>query len=168
MIQTGISTAGKEELKDLKEDSLKDFKEEMLKLIEIQRNETQKELRETKNQYIQIFGVFASIITLVGFNAGSKDITTIIVGNFFLGFFLIGFVWLLYIVPNNLPDSNSILRFCRPKIYFLTKYFISIIIILLFLICGISLDKSTNFGLCKIYPLGEIKIFDYIICPNKS
>mgnify|MGYP001565324732 FL=1 len=49
-------------------------------------NDLTKDLKKSRTEYIQIFGVFAAIITLVGFNANAaqKGIWQIIVGNVML------------------------------------------------------------------------------------
>ncbi|MEK6850222.1 MAG: hypothetical protein AABX85_01460, partial [Nanoarchaeota archaeon] len=64
-------------------------------------NDLTKDLKKSRTEYIQIFGVFAAIITLVGFNANAaqKGIWQIIVGNVMLGLVFIGFIYLLYVVP---------------------------------------------------------------------
>jgi hypothetical protein len=143
------------------------------------KKEVKDELKETKNQYIQIFGVFASIITLVGFNTVSaqKDIISIIIGNFFLGFFLIGFIWLLYLVPKLMEKENYIVKIGD---YFSELYrnvFIALIMLIvlciftveiLLIFLGFAFFKDDfNFGLCNLYTLGEIKISNKVYCVTK-
>ncbi len=117
------------------------------------------DLKKSRTDYIQIFGVFAAIITLVGFNAsaGSKSIEQILMGNLALGFILIGFVYLLYIVPEKIKEKRKI------KIPKRINIIISLGLILVFLTC-ILMDRTTNLGLCNLYPLHRLELGSIIYC----
>jgi hypothetical protein len=155
------------------------FEEEISKLKD-KTNQQGIDIKESKNQYIQIFGVFASIITLVGFNTVSaqKDIISIIIGNLFLGFFLIGFVWLLYLVPKLLEQQgyinyvNTLFSDLMKNLLTFLKFILRGFSIILAVIFGISVaafcKDDFNIGLCNLYTLGEIKIQGRIYCSVKT
>lgn len=145
----------------------------MVEIINQTNDKIDDEFKEARKDYLQIFGVFASIITLVGFNANSaqKGILEIIVGNFTLGFVLIGFIYLLYVVPKRVSDGKSFINLPEFKNLFKKWYFyvllsisIIFIILILILIFWAGWDEKTNLGLCSIYPFPKLEINAKIYC----
>lgn len=126
------------------------------------KNETIEDLKKSRTDYIQIFGVFASIITLVGFNAsaGQKSIPQILFGNLTLGIVLIGFIYLLYIIPEKIKEKESLFPFKTPK-----KITVVVILLItsLFLIL-LLMDRTTNLGLCSLYPFSRLEVQSITYC----
>ena len=160
--ETVSSTVGVEakDIEDLK-NQLDEAKED-LKKIKIQ-------LDESKNDFIQIFGVFASIITLVGFNAtaAQKSIRAIIAGNLTLGLVLIGFIYLLYVVPKRVANDKPFISFPKFESLFekvILGIFLVILIPFLFFAVWGFFDDKANFGFCNLYPFPKIEIGGKIYC----
>lgn len=139
-------------------ETIKDLKKELY----LETDKIKEDFKKSRVDYIQIFGVFAAIITLVGFNAsaGQKSIGQILVGNLALGFILIGFVYLLYVVPERVKDRKPIIILKMPKR-------INIIIgvgLVLIILTWILMDRNTNVGLCNLYPLSHLELGSITYC----
>lgn len=119
-----------------------------------------KDLKKSRTEYIQIFGVFAAIITLVGFNASAaqKGIFQIIIGNIMLGFVFIGFIYLLYVVPKKIEAGEPVINLKVSKTTLIT------LLIFIIAIIYILFDKTTNIGLCSWYPLPHLELGSKIYC----
>ena len=122
-------------------------------------------LNESRKDYLQIFGVFASIITLVGFNAtaAQKGIWEIIVGNLTLGLVLIGFIYLLYVVPKRVANDKPFINFPKFESLF-EKVILGIFLVILSVVIWVFFDYKTNLGLCNLYPFPKIEIGGKIYC----
>ncbi|MEI6375740.1 MAG: hypothetical protein WCO97_00930 [bacterium] len=139
-------------------ETIKELKNELY----LETDKIKEDFKKSRVDYIQIFGVFAAIMTLVGFNAsaGQKSIIQILVGNLALGFILIGFIYLLYVVPERIKDTKPILFLKMPKR-------INVIIgvgIILIILTWILMDRNTNIGLCTLYPLHHLEIDSITYC----
>jgi hypothetical protein len=158
MAKTQESSVVSSDTSNIKTKGSESTLEQAIKEIE----EIKKDQKKSRTEYIQIFGVFAAIIALVGFNANAsqKGIGQIIVGNLMLGFVLIGFIYLLYIVPKKIEEDKPIFNFKLPKR-------INVIIgvgLVLIISTWVLMDRNTNIGLCNLYPLHHLELDSITYC----